>query len=131
MLRKPAQPVKIEVPQSWIISRLGLTATEGKLFTAAISAFGNKSFTPRDMAAAGCAVSTSIYSGLYNKNVFNKNEDKTWCVNVPFINKIGDEYQAAHQPKGHSAILHFLFGGFALWIPSIYFLCSKNHYYHL
>lgn len=130
MLRKPAF-VEVEVPQSWMTVRLGLTPSESELFMTAVNAFGNKSFTPRDMAAAGCSVSTSIYSGLYNKNVFNKNEDKSWCVNTAFVNQVGREYQLAHQPKGHSAILHILFGGFALYIPSIYYLFSKNHYYHI
>ena len=35
-----------------------------------------------------------------------------------------------HQ-QGHSALLHFMFGGFVLWIPSIYYLFSPNHFYHL
>lgn len=33
--------------------------------------------------------------------------------------------------KGHSIILHALFGGFVLWIPSIYFVVSPNHYWHI
>jgi hypothetical protein len=32
--------------------------------------------------------------------------------------------------KGHSIIFHILLGGFVLWIPSIYFAVSPNHYYH-
>lgn len=34
------------------------------------------------------------------------------------------------QQKGHSLILHLLFGGLALYIPTIYFAVSKNHYFH-
>jgi hypothetical protein len=32
--------------------------------------------------------------------------------------------------KGHSIILHLLFGGLLLWIPTIYYAVSPNHYYH-
>lgn len=32
--------------------------------------------------------------------------------------------------KGHSLILHILLGGIVLWIPSIYYAVSPNHYYH-
>lgn len=35
------------------------------------------------------------------------------------------------QQKGHSAILAIIFGGFTLYILPIYWLVSKNHYYHL
>lgn len=34
------------------------------------------------------------------------------------------------EQKGHSLILHLLFGGFLLYIPTIYFAVSPNHYYH-
>lgn len=34
------------------------------------------------------------------------------------------------QQKGHSLILHLIFGGIALYIPTIYFAVSKNHYFH-
>ena len=117
------------VPQNWIVERLGLTDTEAKLACAAINTFGNRNFTQREMADAGCVVSSQIYTNLYNKNVLNKNEDHTYCVNVPYINRIGAEY---HIPrKGHSLLLHLLFGGFVLWIPAIYYTCSKKHYWHL
>lgn len=33
--------------------------------------------------------------------------------------------------KGHSLVLHILFGGIVLWIPTIYFAVSKNHYFHI
>lgn len=33
--------------------------------------------------------------------------------------------------RGHSAILHIIFGIFFLYIPSIYYLLSPDHYYHL
>lgn len=34
-----------------------------------------------------------------------------------------------HQ-KGHSIILHALFGAVFLWIPTIYYTVSPNHYWH-
>lgn len=34
------------------------------------------------------------------------------------------------QQKGHSIILHVLFGGLLLWIPTIIYATSKNHYFH-
>lgn len=41
-----------------------------------------------------------------------------------------DRAQYTRQQKGHSLILHLLFGGFVLWIPTIYFAASPNHYFH-
>ncbi|MEI2466987.1 hypothetical protein AB9M62_27390 [Bacillales bacterium AN1005] len=41
------------------------------------------------------------------------------------------DFHYVRQQKGHSAIKHILFGGLLLWIPSIYYAISKNHYYHL
>lgn len=132
MIKKPEMNTdSIVVPQNWITNRLGLTPTESKVFITAVNTFGEASFTPRDIAAAGCAASSSIYNGLYNKNVFNKNEDKTWSVNVPFINTVGEEYKKAQMPKGHSAIFHLIFGGLLLYIPTLYYLLSKKHYFHL
>jgi hypothetical protein len=32
--------------------------------------------------------------------------------------------------KGHSLILHLIFGWILLYIPTIYFAVSPNHYYH-
>ena len=131
MIKKPEVDMDtIPVPQNWITNRLGLTPSESKLFVTAMNTFGEKAFTSRDIAAAGCPVSSSIYTGLYNKNVLNKNEDKTWSLNVPYINKVGEEYKMTQMPKGHSAILHLIFGGFLLYIPTIYYLCSKKHYFH-
>lgn len=34
------------------------------------------------------------------------------------------------EQKGHSLILHLIFGGILLYIPTIYFAVSKNHYFH-
>jgi hypothetical protein len=34
------------------------------------------------------------------------------------------------QQKGHSLILHLIFGGFLLYIPTIYYAVSPNHYFH-
>lgn len=131
-------PNSIEVPQDWIINKLGLTPKESELFMAVIP-FGNQPFTPRDIAATGCAVSSSIYTNLYDKNILNKNEDKTWNLNCTFINQVSEQYQiqrAQHlnrinELKGHSLILHILFGVFVLWIPAIYITCSKKHYWHI
>ena len=33
--------------------------------------------------------------------------------------------------KGHSLVLHLLFGGILLYIPTIYFAVSPNHYWHI
>jgi hypothetical protein len=41
-----------------------------------------------------------------------------------------DKAQYTRQQKGHSLILHLLFGGLLLYIPTIYFAVSKNHYFH-
>lgn len=43
--------------------------------------------------------------------------------------KMTDVYM--REKKGHSLILHLVFGAFVLWIPAIYFTISKNHYWHL
>jgi len=34
------------------------------------------------------------------------------------------------QQKGHSITLHLLFGVFVLWVPTIYFAASPNHFFH-
>lgn len=34
------------------------------------------------------------------------------------------------EQKGHSIILHVLFGGVLLWIHTIYYAVSPNHYFH-
>ena len=33
--------------------------------------------------------------------------------------------------KGHSIILHLLFGSLLLYIPTIYYTFSRKHYWHL
>lgn len=136
----------IPVPQSWMSEHLGLTAKETELFMAIINNSKNQTFTMRDIAAVGCAMSATIYNGLYNKNVINKNEDKTYSLNTDFINKVGYEYQkmeaarlrkeeglrvANLMPKGHSIILHILFGWIVMYIPAIYYTFSKKHYWHV
>lgn len=35
------------------------------------------------------------------------------------------------QQRGHSLVKHLLFGGFVLWIPTIYYALSPNHYFHM
>lgn len=42
-----------------------------------------------------------------------------------------DGAQYVRTQKGHSVILHLLFGGIFLYIPTIYFIVSPNHYWHL
>ena len=128
-------PEDIPISQSWIVERLGLTAKESELFMAIINYHNHASFTSRDIAAAGCAMSNAIYNGLYNKNVINKNTDKTYSLNTVFINNVGREYQEAEAkqlaPKGHSILLHFLFGWILCYIPTIYYTFSKKHYWHI
>jgi hypothetical protein len=34
------------------------------------------------------------------------------------------------QQKGHSIVKHIFLGGFLLWIPTIYYAASPNHYFH-
>lgn len=34
------------------------------------------------------------------------------------------------QQKGHSIILHLIFGTFIAWINVLYISVSKNHYWH-
>ena len=33
--------------------------------------------------------------------------------------------------KGHSIVLHVLFGMFVLWIPTVYYALSPRHYFHV
>lgn len=133
--RRHIAPEKIPVSQSWMLERLGLTAKEGELFMAIVNNYSNVSFTSRDVAAVGYAASTNIYNGLYNKNVINKNPDKTYSLNTSFINKIGREYQEEEAkrlaPKGHSIVLNLLFGWVFAYLPAIYYTFSKKHYWHI
>jgi len=32
---------------------------------------------------------------------------------------------------GHSLTKHLIFGMFVLWIPSVYYAVSPNHFYHV
>ena len=34
------------------------------------------------------------------------------------------------QQKGHSLTKHLLLGVFVLWIPTVYYAVSPNHYFH-
>lgn len=36
----------------------------------------------------------------------------------------------AREQKGHSVILHIVFGGILLWIPTLYYALSPRHYFH-
>lgn len=45
--------------------------------------------------------------------------------------KAKDGAQYVRQQKGHSIIKHVLFGWIALYIPTVYYIVSKDHYWHL
>ena len=49
---------------------------------------------------------------------------------APQVRQSRDRAQYVRQQKGHSVIKHALFGGFVLWIPTIYYTFSPNHYWH-
>lgn len=49
----------------------------------------------------------------------------------PMVRQSMDRSQYVRPQQGHSLLLHLFFGGFLLWIPSIYYAISPNHYYHL
>ena len=82
---------KIEVSANWIKQRLGLTDKEFELFVFLTTNFNNSNFIPKEVAEKGLPMATTVYSGLYNKNVINRNTDKSYCLNTSFINKIGEE----------------------------------------
>ena len=42
-----------------------------------------------------------------------------------------DGAQYVRQQQGHSIIKHLLLGGLVLWIPTIYYILSPNHYFHM
>jgi len=42
-----------------------------------------------------------------------------------------DGAQYVRQQQGHSIIKHLLLGGLVLWIPTIYYMLSPNHYFHM
>jgi hypothetical protein len=47
------------------------------------------------------------------------------------VKQARDRAQYVRQQKGHSLILWlFLWGPMTLWIPTIYFAASPNHYWH-
>lgn len=48
----------------------------------------------------------------------------------PSVRQARDRAQYVRQQKGHSLIKHLLFGWIVLYIPTIYFACSPNHYFH-
>lgn len=43
----------------------------------------------------------------------------------------GGAARYVRQQQGHSLIKHVLLGGFVLWIPTIYYALSPNHYFHM
>lgn len=44
--------------------------------------------------------------------------------------KARDKAVYTRQQKGHSLTKHLLLGVFVLWIPTIYYAVSPNHYFH-
>lgn len=76
---------------------------------------------------------TAMYAQRYNMSP--ENLQRMQQQQVPATQHVGvrqsrDRSQYVRQQKGHSLILHLLFGGFVLWIPAIYFTTSPNHYWH-
>ena len=49
---------------------------------------------------------------------------------APVVKQGRDKAIYTRQQKGHSLILHLLFGWLALYIPAIYITFSPNHYWH-
>jgi len=47
------------------------------------------------------------------------------------MKEAADSSNYIRQQKGHSLILHLIFGMFVLYIPTIYYAVSPNHYFHL
>lgn len=41
-----------------------------------------------------------------------------------------DGAQYVREQKGHSLIVHLFLGWILLYIPTVYFTVSKNHYWH-
>ena len=113
-----------------IQAKFGLTDTEFKLFAFLALNFENKTFTQREVAEAGCVISSAVYANLYNKNILNKHENNTYSLNLQYINKIGEQFIQENK-KGHSIVFHLFFGWIVLWIPAIYYTCSKKHYWHI
>lgn len=48
----------------------------------------------------------------------------------PSNSKKQKNYIHTREQKGHSIIKHICFGWIALWIPTIYYTISPNHYWH-
>jgi hypothetical protein len=48
----------------------------------------------------------------------------------PNVRQSRDRAQYVRQQTGHSIIKHVLFGWALLWIPTIYYAVSPNHYFH-
>ena len=48
----------------------------------------------------------------------------------PDVMQARDRAQYVRQQTGHSIVKHLLFGWLLLWIPTIYYTISSNHYWH-
>ena len=49
----------------------------------------------------------------------------------PDVMQARDRAQYTRPQTGHSILLHLFFGVFLLWIPTLYYAVSPNHYWHL
>lgn len=49
----------------------------------------------------------------------------------PNVRQARDRAQYNRQQTGHSLVKHLIFGVFVLYIPTIYYAVSPNHYFHL
>lgn len=48
----------------------------------------------------------------------------------PDVRQARDKAQYTRQQTGHSIVKHLLLGWIVLWIPTIYYAVSPNHYFH-
>jgi hypothetical protein len=46
------------------------------------------------------------------------------------VRQAADKAQYVRQQKGHSLVKHLLLGWLLLYIPTIYYAASPNHYFH-
>jgi hypothetical protein len=49
----------------------------------------------------------------------------------PNVRQAMDRAQYVRQQKGHSILLHLLLGWVLLYIPTVYYAISPNHYFHV
>lgn len=61
--------------------------------------------------------------------VNNINGQEHGMYSIDLHGRDGASY--VRQQQGHSLLKHLLLGGFVLWIPTIYYALSPNHYFHM